>query len=326
MLTVKMLAYNHEKYIAQAIESILSQKTEYRYELLIGEDCSTDSTRKIIQDYEAKYPEIIRVIYQKHNRGCTKNSYCLDLLARGKYIAGCEGDDFWCDDSRIQRDIDYLEAHPEYVGICHKCRIVDEEGKEIDADSLGKREKFWEFDKDIFTLQDYEKWLTPGHGCAQTRRNVMKENDLDYSIIYKASKRVGDRSHLLIHIVEGNIRCMKDVVACYRYRTSKDHSNFMALQKQKNIKDEDYLMMVRLEEWALKNKNITLDLNAIKKDRFVGSVVIWMKNSTKENRKVIKNIICYSKEPIKYFFCLIKVMVMKQFYWKVLKTDKLIKL
>lgn len=326
MLTVKMLAYNHEKYIAQAIESILSQKTEYRYELLIGEDCSTDNTRKIIQDYEEKYPEIIRVIYQKHNQGCTKNSYSLDLHARGKYIAGCEGDDFWCDDSRIQRDIDYLKTHPEYVGICHKCKIVGEDGREIDSDTLNNREKFWEFDKDVFTLQDYEKWLTPGHGCAQTGRNIIKENDLDFSIVYKASKHVGDRTHLLIHIVEGDIRCMKDIVACYRYRTSENNNNFMAVQKQKNIKDEDYLMMVRLEQWALNNKNIKLNLDAVKKDRFAGSVVIWIKNPTKENRAVIHNIIRYSKEPVRYLYYLIKIIVTKQFYWKVLKTDKLIKL
>ncbi len=326
MLTVKMLAYNHEKYIAQAIESIVSQKTEYRYELLIGEDCSTDNTRAVIQEYEERYPEIIRVIYQKHNLGCTKNSYSLDLHARGKYVAGCEGDDFWCDDSRIQKDVEYLESHPEYVGVCHKCRIVDEEGREIAPDTLDSREKFWEFDKDVFTLRDYEKWLTPGHGCAQTRRNVIKGSALDYSIIYKASKRVGDRTHLLVHIVEGDIRCMPDVVACYRYRISGNHNNFMTFQKQNNIRDEDYLMMMRLEQWALRNKGIKLDLETVKKDRFAGSVVTWMNNPVKENGRVVRNIICYSGKPLRYCWYLIKITAMKQYYWKIKKTDKRVKL
>lgn len=326
MLTIKMLAYNHEKYIAKAIESILSQKTEYKYELLIGEDCSTDHTREIIREYERKYPEIIRVVYQKNNQGCTKNSYSLDLLARGKFIAGCEGDDFWCDDGRIQRDIDFLLTHPEYVGVCHRCRVVDENGAEIDVNRLGNRAKFWEFNKEVFTLQDYEKWLTPGHGCAQTRRNVIKENNLDYSIVYRASKRVGDRSHLLIHVVEGDIYCMQDVVACYRYRTSGSQGNYMAFQKQKNLKDEDYLMMVRLERWALDNKNIRLNLDSVKKDRFVGSVVIWLKNPTKENMEVVSRIIRYSKKPFRYSLYFLKIVLIKQIDWKLLKKDKLIKL
>lgn len=327
MLTVKMLAYNHEKYISQAIESILTQKTVYPYELLIGEDCSTDTTRSIVRSYEEKYPEKIRVIYQNINQGCTMNSYSLDLEARGKYIAGCEGDDYWCDETRIQRDVDFLERHPEYVGVCHKCKIVDDDGTAINEDNLGERARFWKFDKDVFTINDFVKWKTPGHGCAQTRRNVIRENsDIDYSIIYKASKRVSDRSHLLVHIVEGDIYCMQDIVACYRYRLFGSQQNYMAIQKQCNLKAEDYKMIKCIEEWAWNNKNIKLDLSAVKKDRLVGATVVWMKNPSKENAKVIKDIIEASDDTLRYCYWVLKIIINKLFYWKILKRDRLIKL
>lgn len=326
MLTVKMLAYNHENYIKQAIESVICQKTEYAYELLIGEDCSTDRTREIIREYEEKYPDIIRVIYQKTNQGCARNSYSLDMSARGKYIANCEGDDYWCDQYRIQKDIDFLEKNLNYVGVCHRCKIVDENGQEIPAESINDRSKFWEFDKEIYTIKDYQKWLTPGHGCAQTRRNVIKENDLDYTIVYKASNRVSDRTHLLIHIVEGDIYCMQDVVACYRYRTSSKQNNYMTIQKRENLRAEDFLMMKQLEKWAYKNKGINLDLRNIKKERFIGSVVVWMKNPTEENKKIVDDIISYSGEPFKYHMYFFRILIQKWFYWKIMRKDKLIKL
>lgn len=325
MLTVKMLAYNHGKYIAQAIESIVSQKTEYKFELLIGEDCSTDNTRGVIQRYQEAFPHIIRVVYHQTNQGCTMNSYSLDLEAKGKYIAGCEGDDFWCDDTRIQRDVDFLEEHPEYVGVCHKCKIVDENGVEIDENDVNVRNRFWTFDKEVFTLSDYEQWRTPGHGSAQTRRNVMKENDLDYSIVYKASKRVGDRSHLLIHIVEGDIFCMKDIVSCYRFRMTASSNNFMSVQKQKNLKDEDFLMMIRLQEWAWNNKKIKLNLESVKKDRLIAATVIQMKDPSDENKKVLKIIIDNSGSKLTYLLLAMKVYIIKSFYWKILKKDKIIK-
>ena len=204
---------------------------------------------------------------------------------------------------------------------------MDENGIEINQSHINDRDNFWRFNKDVFTLHDYEKWLMPGHGSAQTVRNIIREkrDKLDYSIVYKASKRVGDRTHLLIDVVEGDIRCMNDVVTCYRYRTS-GNNNYVAFQAQNNIWDEDYLMMVRLEQWALKNKNIRLNLDSTKIDRFVASVVIWMKNPTKENWKVIKNIVSYSKKPFRHFFYIIKIITLKEFYWKIKKMDKLIKL
>ena len=119
LVSVWMITYNHEKYISQALESILMQKSNYDVEVVIGEDYSTDQTRKIIQEYEKKYPTIIKPIYHKENVGAIRNAFefCLPKL-KGKYIACLEGDDYWTDPNKIQKQVDFLENHPDY-GLVH---------------------------------------------------------------------------------------------------------------------------------------------------------------------------------------------------------------
>ena len=113
LVSINMITYNHRPYIGKAIECVLSQKTEYPYELVIGEDCSTDGTMEIVLEYQRKYPEIIRVITADENVGMRKNGYRTMHACRGKYIAFCEGDDFWHDPDKLQLQTEYMESHPE---------------------------------------------------------------------------------------------------------------------------------------------------------------------------------------------------------------------
>ena len=118
LVSVKMITYNHEPYIAQAIEGVLMQKTDFPIELIIGEDCSTDSTREIVLDYQKKYPDIIRVVTSEYNVGMIKNGLRTTKSCRGKYIAFCEGDDYWTDPYKLQKQVDFLEANLDY-GMVH---------------------------------------------------------------------------------------------------------------------------------------------------------------------------------------------------------------
>ncbi len=113
-----MITHNHEHYIAQAIEGVLQQKTNFPFELVIGEDCSTDGTREIVLEYQKKHANIIRVITSDHNVGARKNAYRTEKACRGKYIAYCEGDDYWHHPQKLQQQVDYLESHPD-VGLVH---------------------------------------------------------------------------------------------------------------------------------------------------------------------------------------------------------------
>jgi glycosyltransferase involved in cell wall biosynthesis len=113
LVSVQMITYNHAPLIAQAIEGVLQQKTNFPFELVIGEDCSTDGTHEIVFEYQKKYPDIIQVITSGKNVGAKKNFYRTMKACRGNYVAFCEGDDYWHHPLKLQRQIDYLESHPE---------------------------------------------------------------------------------------------------------------------------------------------------------------------------------------------------------------------
>lgn len=125
LVSVKMITYNHAPFIAQAIEGVLQQKTNFPFELVIGEDCSTDGTREIVFEYQKKYPDVIRVITSDQNIGMKKNGYRTIKACRGKYIAFCEGDDYWHHPEKLQKQVDYLERHPECSMLFGDCDVLD---------------------------------------------------------------------------------------------------------------------------------------------------------------------------------------------------------
>ena len=130
-VSVCCLAYNQEDTIGQAIEGVLAQQTDFDYELIIHEDASTDRTAEVIRAYEKQYPNIIRVIYQTENQyhKCNLAKEYLDPLVTGEYVAICEGDDYWIDPLKLQKQVDYMDAHPECTMTMHGIDQLDAEGK-----------------------------------------------------------------------------------------------------------------------------------------------------------------------------------------------------
>jgi glycosyltransferase involved in cell wall biosynthesis len=121
VVTIVCIAYNQEKYISETIESFLMQKTNFNYEILIQDDASKDKTPEIIKKYEMQYPDIIRPVYQKENQ-YSKGIQVLDFyqdIAKGKYIAVCEGDDYWTDPNKLQRQVDYMEKNQDCSACVH---------------------------------------------------------------------------------------------------------------------------------------------------------------------------------------------------------------
>jgi len=133
-VSVVCTAYNHKKYIRAALESFVMQQTNFKYEVLIHDDASTDGTTDIIREYEKKHPNLIRVVYQKENqysKGILIPETFLYPLARGRYIAICEGDDYWIDPHKLQKQFDMLEKHPD-VDICTHSAICIYKGRVYD--------------------------------------------------------------------------------------------------------------------------------------------------------------------------------------------------
>ncbi|MDR3260116.1 MAG: glycosyltransferase [Fusobacteriaceae bacterium] len=139
LVSVIILAYNHEKYIVESINSILSQNCSFEFEFIIAEDCGTDNTKEICIEYQKKYPQKIKLYIQDTNKGLFQNYHDALSLCRGKYIAQCGGDDYWIDNSKLQKQVDFLESNLEYVlihtGFCirYPDKLVEYKKNEYDT-------------------------------------------------------------------------------------------------------------------------------------------------------------------------------------------------
>lgn len=143
LVSVWMITYNHEEFIAKAIESVIMQDTDFEFEIVIGEDCSTDSTRQICIDYQKRFPSLIRLITSESNVGFAVNGVRTFKACKGKYIALLEGDDYWTDPRKLQKQVSILEHHPEFVACHHWQKIavtndgVNYEEKDAPTDGHG---------------------------------------------------------------------------------------------------------------------------------------------------------------------------------------------
>ncbi|MBP7509335.1 MAG: glycosyltransferase [Prolixibacteraceae bacterium] len=129
LVSICCLTYNHEPYIKQCLDGFLMQKTNFPFEILIHDDASVDNTQNIIKNYELKHSDIIKPIYQKENqysKGIGVSRVYQFPRAKGKYIAMCEGDDYWIDPYKLQKQVDFLETHPEYVFSFHDSIILNQ--------------------------------------------------------------------------------------------------------------------------------------------------------------------------------------------------------
>ena len=124
-VSVIMVTYNHEKFVAQAIESVLMQETGFPVELVIGEDCSTDKTREIVQHYQQRYPNAVRTVLSTVNVGPNRNFAGVWFSCRSKYIAVVEGDDYWTNPTKLQKQVDFMDAHPECSMSFHNALISE---------------------------------------------------------------------------------------------------------------------------------------------------------------------------------------------------------
>ena len=130
LLSVSLITYNQAKFIRQCLNGIVMQRTTFPIEILVHDDASTDGTQDIIKEYTARYPGLINPILQTENQYSKGVKIDMEFnyrRARGKYIATCEGDDFWTDPDKLQRQVDILEKHPDYSMCCHACAILEEE-------------------------------------------------------------------------------------------------------------------------------------------------------------------------------------------------------
>lgn len=208
-VSVMVLTYGHEKYIAQCLDSILMQKTQFDFEVIVGEDASPDNTRKILMEYERKYPNRFQMLYHKTNVGAKINMQDCFTLCHGKYIAFCEGDDFWLDENKLQIQIDFLEAHPEASAVYHEVVIVDKNGKK--NESL----RFPSSPSRKYSLFRYDMGFLPGQLASLVMINIFK-TPFDFSFLARKEMTPGDRVLPLILMFLGSVYCLPHPMSAYR--------------------------------------------------------------------------------------------------------------
>lgn len=214
MLSIIVSTYGHEKYIAEALDSILSQKTNYPYEILVGEDASPDGTREILKMYEETHPNRFKMYYRPYNylKAGKNNSLDLRLRAKGKYIVLLEGDDFWIDENKIQKQIDFLENNPNYIGVAHNCIVVG-------SDSKPNGEHYPECKESEYSLDHFSKDILPGQITTLMYRNIYKDHLIDMSLFEKRL-RFGDRPLCFALSTYGKIYVIQETMSAYRHITS----------------------------------------------------------------------------------------------------------
>jgi len=205
MVSVIMITYNHEQYIQQAIEGVLMQQCDFTYELVIGEDCSTDSTRVICEKFTKQYPGIIRLLPSTRNYGMMSNFIRTLNACSGKYIALCEGDDYWTDPHKLQKQVDLLEMDDTLSGTFHDVYILRSNRLQINKSYLQK----YKHHNGIFTAEEVLiNWM--GHTCSFVfKRSAIDQYDLDQIGIM-------DFSLAFLVALSGNLKYIPQIMGVYR--------------------------------------------------------------------------------------------------------------
>ena len=214
IVSIYVPTFNHEKYITRALDSILMQKTRYPYEVFVGEDCSTDNTRQVLQAWEQEHPGKFTILYREKNLHKTDCPNGMDLLLRckGKYVICLEGDDFWTDPEKLEKQVTFLENHPEFYAVAHNCTVVGE-------DSLPNGEQYPECKDEEYTLAHFASNIMPGQLTTLLRRNYFLDENFDKSLIKKRSGP-GDRNIYFSIISQSRIHCIQESMSAYRHITS----------------------------------------------------------------------------------------------------------
>jgi glycosyltransferase involved in cell wall biosynthesis len=307
-VSVSIITYNHEQFIAQALESALAQEVNFYYEILVGEDQSSDRTREIVRDYATRYPDRIRLILHDYPEDYVRingnrNFFNNILNARGEYVALLEGDDYWTDPLKLRKQVDFLDRHPECSACFHNVRVLHEGTPEHDRTfhSTPLKKKF-------FTLSD----IVSAHfipTCSTMFRNGFYPSFPDW--FYQVS--MGDWPLHVLNAEHGSYGYIDDVMAVYRVHPAGLWSGSKTItilertiEAAKIIKD--YLgdrcsreMTKRIKRWeqSLEHELLRNDLQAgdvvAACSRFVRTVI--KRPSTRYIRRGIRSIAKHLLKP-----------------------------
>ncbi len=233
IIDITMPAYQHEKYIAQAIESVLKQRTKYKYKLIIGDDKSTDNTRNIILEYQKNNPDKISVLLWKKNSFSMglRNGLYLQKKCKAKYIATIEGDDFWISADKLERQIDFLENNPDFSGCTHNIVKVDDNNNFLHRNYTIFPYRY----EHIYTKEDAKNFRLASQTASMVYRNFGADWSEEEWEKYSKCNANGDVKKCVLCGMHGDIYYMRDIMSAYRSVFDKGTSYTASLSKSKKL-------------------------------------------------------------------------------------------
>lgn len=293
-LSVIFITYNHKDYVENALMSVLDQETDFPFDVIVGDDCSTDGTQEILKRIAADHPNVKLYLRAENTGGRpTLNVYETTQRCTGEYLAYLEGDDFWTDRHKLQKQVDFLDSHSEYVAVTHKNVMVDAASEPIkDPDDLAVGDLYdW---SGKFTYDDYcnsGKW--PGHYASVVSRNIYRNDRFDYTILYRASDFTDDAVILLFLLMQGDIFRMDDEMSAWRYIRKSGGSNWNSLAMKRNIAKDDCYMSRTMMQWVEQYR----PLGPYSKKRCLSDFGLalkeYLRRPNAENRKFLNDMFDY---------------------------------
>lgn len=272
-VSIICFAYNQASFIRDALDGFVMQKTNFPFEVLIHDDASADGTADIIREYAEKYPDIIKPIFQTENQyskgiaiGCTY----LYPRVRGKYVAVCDGDDFWTDAYKLQKQVDFLDANPEYNIVYHPVSVLWQDGRMVEAKISRKRS----YDVPLSNLL-YNNCIP---NCSVMYRWC--PNGLDITTCRPRNIYPGDWFVHLLHAKTGKVRCLSEIMAIYRRHSGGvsfvDELGKDELHNKYGVKELNFFMNVETQiapktlgyHNYVRHKACEILVSYVKKDNF----------------------------------------------------------
>ena len=294
-VTVRCTAYNHEKFIERALDSFLAQETTFPFEILVHDDASTDRTAVLIREYETMYPNIVKAIYETENQYSKKDGSLrriLDNATRGKYVALCEGDDYWCDSQKLQLQWKYMEEHD----TCSMC-VHNSYFHYLDSQQKDRKFNKWDTVHKLTPEDVFFGWFV--HTSSYFYRF-----DLNFYPPFRRQFWSGDYAQLTLALLYGDVVCLPQVMSVYNagnqagvtvFNSIKGYEHYLATIRSRIVYLQEYdkysggkyhsVVIARIAEDTMKisedRKELVLAAKNMVQSRYYSEVLLKQELSAK---------------------------------------------
>lgn len=284
-ISIIILTYNHALYLRKCLNSVLSQNISISYEVIIHDDSSLDDTQAIIMEYYEKHPLVIKAILQQENQYSKDANIFKNIVPyiSGKFIAVCEGDDYWISNDKLQRQFTFLKNHEEFIAVYHRAMVVDKDGE-----SLRKVIPIRPNKKE-FSIGDYKSYKLPGQTGSLFFRNVWSFLPKEIIDAFWDCKGIFDRKISLLLILLGKVYCLPEIMSAYRYVIGCG-SSWSAINRGRNNYQFNYESLVEMNEFSEKYFHVRIKTFKREINLIADSLIFFLKSKNYRDWEIFKTI------------------------------------